>query len=103
MARVLRETTNGLFQAVQSLGGRLAGILLIEPDARHRHPTLHPLPSSNKPPQLRNPACREGSAGYELAAPVPGTINTAPAIEFMRGVRELVRVAVEENGGTMLP
>lgn len=40
---------------------------------------------------------------YELAAPVPGTVNTAPAIEFMRGVRELVRAAVEENGGTMLP
>ncbi|MGE0497322.1 MAG: hypothetical protein AB7O72_05770 [Ramlibacter sp.] len=38
---------------------------------------------------------------YELAAPVPGTINTASAIEFMRGVRELVRTAVEQNGGTI--
>lgn len=40
---------------------------------------------------------------YELAAPVPGTVNTAQAIEFMRGVRELVRTAVVENGGGMLP
>jgi len=40
---------------------------------------------------------------YELAAPVPGTINSAPAIEFLRGVRELVRAAVVENGGAMLP
>lgn len=40
---------------------------------------------------------------YELAAPVPGTVNTAPAIEFMRGVRELVRAAVVESGGVMLP
>ncbi|KWT70129.1 hypothetical protein APY03_6760 [Variovorax sp. WDL1] len=40
---------------------------------------------------------------YELAAPVPGTVNTAPAIEFLRGVRELVRSAVVENGGGMLP
>lgn len=40
---------------------------------------------------------------YELAAPVPGTVNTAPAIEFMRGIRELVRAAVEENGGELRP
>lgn len=40
---------------------------------------------------------------YELAAPIPGTINTAPALEFLRGVRELVRSAVVENGGVMLP
>lgn len=38
---------------------------------------------------------------YELAAPVPGTVNSAPALEFMRSVRELVRAAVESNGGTM--
>ena len=38
---------------------------------------------------------------YELAAPIPGTVNTGPALEFMRGVRELVRKAVEENGGEM--
>lgn len=40
---------------------------------------------------------------YELAAPVLGTINMASAIEFMRGVFELVRTVVEENGTTMLP
>ena len=40
---------------------------------------------------------------YELAAPIPGTVNTASAIEFMRAVRELVRAAVVENGGLMLP
>lgn len=40
---------------------------------------------------------------YELAAPIPGTVNTAPAIEFMRAVRELVRTAIIENGGAMLP
>jgi hypothetical protein len=38
---------------------------------------------------------------YELAAPVPGTVNSAPALEFMRSVRELVRAAVESNGGSM--
>lgn len=38
---------------------------------------------------------------YELAAPIPGTVNSAPALEFMRDVRSLVRSAVEENGGTM--
>ncbi|MBB0037748.1 hypothetical protein D7S83_26405 [Ralstonia pickettii] len=38
---------------------------------------------------------------YELAAPVPGTVNSAPALEFMRGVRELVQAAVENNGGVM--
>lgn len=40
---------------------------------------------------------------YELAAPVPGTVNTAPAIEFMRSVRKLVRAAVEDNGGELRP
>lgn len=40
---------------------------------------------------------------YELAAPIPGTVNTAPAIEFLYGVRELVRAAVVENGGGMQP
>ena len=40
---------------------------------------------------------------YELAAPIPGTVNSGPALEFMRGVRDLVRAAVEENGGTMQP
>ncbi|MDR6496787.1 energy-coupling factor transporter ATP-binding protein EcfA2 [Paraburkholderia terricola] len=40
---------------------------------------------------------------YELAAPIPGTVNSGPALEFMRGVRDLVRTAVEENGGTMQP
>ncbi|MBL0243554.1 MAG: hypothetical protein IPQ22_05985 [Rhodoferax sp.] len=40
---------------------------------------------------------------YELAVPVPGTVNTAQAIEFLQGVRELVRAAVVENGGVMLP
>jgi hypothetical protein len=40
---------------------------------------------------------------YELAAPIPGTVNSVPALEFMRGVRALVRAAVEENGGTMQP
>lgn len=38
---------------------------------------------------------------YELAAPVPGTVNTEPALNFMKKVRELVREAVVENGGSM--
>ncbi|MCM2481713.1 hypothetical protein [Burkholderia glumae] len=38
---------------------------------------------------------------YELAAPVPGTVNSPTALEFMRSVRELVRAAVEGNGGSM--
>lgn len=40
---------------------------------------------------------------YELAAPIPGTVNSGPALEFMRAVRDLVRSAVEESGGTMQP
>ncbi len=40
---------------------------------------------------------------YELAAPIPGTVNSVPAIEFMKGVRNLVQSAVEANGGTMQP
>lgn len=40
---------------------------------------------------------------YELAVPIPGTVNSGPALEFMRRVRELVRAAVEGNGGAMRP
>lgn len=40
---------------------------------------------------------------YELAAPIPGTVNSGSALEFMRGVRELVRAAVEGSGGAMRP
>lgn len=39
---------------------------------------------------------------YECAAPVPGTVNTTPALELLREVHELVRNAVIENGGMML-
>jgi hypothetical protein len=38
---------------------------------------------------------------YELAAPVPGTINTEATLRFMKSVREIVQTAVRENGGTM--
>lgn len=38
---------------------------------------------------------------YELAAPIPGTVNTAPALQFLRAVRELVRAAVVESGGVL--
>jgi energy-coupling factor transporter ATP-binding protein EcfA2 len=38
---------------------------------------------------------------YELAAPVPGTVNTEPALNFMKKVRELVREAIVGNGGSM--
>jgi hypothetical protein len=38
---------------------------------------------------------------YEMAAPVPGTINTEAALHFMRAVREIVQEAVRLNGGTM--
>lgn len=40
---------------------------------------------------------------YELAVPIPGTVITGPAMEFMREVREMVRAAVTENGGDMRP
>ena len=39
---------------------------------------------------------------YECAAPVPGTVNTTPALELLLEVHELVRNAVIENGGMML-
>lgn len=38
---------------------------------------------------------------YELAAPVPGTVNSESALDFMRAVREIVREAIEEQGGEM--
>ena len=39
---------------------------------------------------------------YELAAPIPGTVNTASALEFLKAVRELVHDAVKESNGVML-
>ena len=38
---------------------------------------------------------------YELAAPIPGTVNSAAALEFLRAVRALVHSAVTENDGVM--
>ena len=38
---------------------------------------------------------------YELAAPVPGTVNSPVSLEFMRNVRELVQAAVMGHGGSM--
>ena len=38
---------------------------------------------------------------YEIAAPVPGTVNSEPALDFMKAVREIVRTAIEEQGGSM--
>lgn len=38
---------------------------------------------------------------YELAAPVPGTVNTEVAIQFMKAVREIVHESVRANGGAM--
>ena len=38
---------------------------------------------------------------YELAAPVPGTVNSEPALRFMRGVRDIVRSAITDHGGAM--
>lgn len=38
---------------------------------------------------------------YELAAPVPGTVNSESALEFMRAVRDIVKLAIEQHGGEM--
>lgn len=38
---------------------------------------------------------------YELAAPVPGTVNSEPALDFMKAVRNIVRAAIEDQGGEM--
>jgi hypothetical protein len=38
---------------------------------------------------------------YELAAPVPGTINSEATLRFMNAVREIVQGAVRLNGGHM--
>jgi hypothetical protein len=38
---------------------------------------------------------------YEIAAPVPGTVNSQSALDFMKAVREIVRTAIEEQGGSM--
>jgi hypothetical protein len=36
---------------------------------------------------------------YDAAAPIPGTIVDRIAVEFLREIRQLVRVAIEDNGG----
>lgn len=38
---------------------------------------------------------------YALAAPVPGTVNTEPALQFLRAVRDIVRSAIEGSGGQL--
>lgn len=38
---------------------------------------------------------------YELAAPVPGTVNSEPALDFLKAVRDIVRTAIEAQGGEM--
>jgi hypothetical protein len=38
---------------------------------------------------------------YEMAAPIPGTVNTDRSLQFMRGVRDLVRNAIELHGGKL--
>lgn len=38
---------------------------------------------------------------YELAAPVPGTVNSERALDFMKAVRDIVRTAIEDQGGEM--
>lgn len=38
---------------------------------------------------------------YELEAPVPGTVNSEPALDFMKAVRNIVRAAIEDQGGEM--
>lgn len=38
---------------------------------------------------------------YEMAAPVPGTVNSELALDFMRAVRDIVRAAIEDQGGEM--
>lgn len=38
---------------------------------------------------------------YEQAVPIPGTVSTAPALTFMKVVREIVREAIEDQGGEM--
>ena len=38
---------------------------------------------------------------YEMAAPVPGTVNSGPALEFMKLVRDIVKEAIEAQGGQM--
>lgn len=60
MAKVLRETVNGLFQAVQSLGGRLA-VILRSKEQRHS-------PSGSTRPHI----CRKYDicCAVNIAAPV---------------------------------
>lgn len=38
---------------------------------------------------------------YELAVPIPGTVNTEPSLKFMKSVRSLVCSAVTEQGGSI--
>lgn len=55
-------------------------------------------------PERKGSAARrahEIRAIYEMAAPIPGTINTELALRFMTSVREIVQEAVRVNGGTM--
>ena len=38
---------------------------------------------------------------YELAAPIPGTVNSESALDFMKSIRSIVRTAIEDQGGEM--
>jgi hypothetical protein len=38
---------------------------------------------------------------YDLAAPVPGTVNSERAIRFMNAVRDIVTTAIKEAGGSL--
>jgi len=38
---------------------------------------------------------------YDTAAPIPGTLVDRIAVEFLRGVRTIVRDAIEQNGGAL--
>lgn len=38
---------------------------------------------------------------YDLAAPVPGTVNSERAIRFMNAIREIVTTAIKDAGGSL--
>lgn len=39
---------------------------------------------------------------YEMAAPIPGTVNREPALKFLHAVREIVESAIKSHGGDIV-
>ena len=95
------EAQQALAPIRQAVFAGLHGLALQRLIQKHMPDWRHSLDFKGKGSAARRASEIRGI--YELAAPVPGTVNTGPSLEFMRDVRGLVTNAVRAAGGTMDP